>query len=446
MGEMFLFPEGFVWGTATASFQIEGGIEERGRCIWDDFCRWPGKVLNGDTGDVADDHYHRYGEDVALMQSMGLNGYRFSISWPRVLPEDVGKVSDKGLGFYDRLVDALLEAGITPYVTLYHWDLPSALQRVGGWTVRDTAYRFADYAAVVAERLGDRVSHWITHNEPWVVAFLGNMMGIHAPGWEDVSQALQVAHHLLLSHGLSVPILRLAGGEQTQVGITLNLSPAYAASDSEADLAAARVHDGHHNRWFLDPVLKGSYPEDMWSLYGYRVPRMDVDDLEVIARPMDFLGVNYYTRALIEADPEGGLLGTRSLHPAGEYTAMDWEVFPQGLTDLLVRLDKDYCHPALFITENGCAYEDLLTKDGAVHDVKRADYYRKHLLACHNAISQGVDLRGHFAWSLLDNFEWSFGYSRRFGLTFVDFNAQARYLKDSGRQYARIVAANGLEG
>jgi len=445
MGDMRRFPEGFVWGAATASFQIEGGVDDRGRCIWDDFCRWPGKVLNGDTGDIADDHYHRFADDVSLMQSMGLDGYRFSISWPRVLPEGCGAVNDKGLGFYDRLVDALLEVGITPYVTLYHWDLPSALQRVGGWAARDSAYRFADYASVVADRLGDRVSHWITHNEPWVVAFLGNLMGIHAPGWQDWGQALQVAHHLLLSHGLAVPILRSRGDEQTQVGITLNLSPAYAASESEADLAAARVHDGHHNRWFLDPVLKGSYPEDMGSLYGYRLPRMDSSDLEVIAQPIDFLGVNYYTRALVRADPQGGLLGTGALHPHGEYTAMDWEVFPQGLTDLLVRLDKDYDHPALFITENGCAYEDVLTADGQVHDAKRAAYYRQHLSACHEAIAQGVDLRGYFAWSLLDNFEWAFGYSRRFGLTYVDFDTQARYLKDSGQQYAQIVAANGLD-
>ena len=445
MAKKLSFPTGFVWGTATASFQIEGGIAERGRCIWDDFCRWPGKVHGGDTGDVADDHIHRYVEDVALMQSLGLGAYRFSVSWPRVLPEGVGQVSAEGLDFYDRLVDALLAAGIDPYVTLYHWDLPSALQCVGGWTSRDMAYRFADYAAVVAERLGDRVHNWITHNEPWVVAFLGNLQGVHAPGWQDWGQSLQVAHHLLLSHGLALPILRDAGDSETRVGITLNLSPAYPASDSEADKAAVLRHDGHQNRWFLDPVFRGAYPEDMWRLYDYRVPRVASDDMALISQPIDFLGVNYYTRAVVQDDPAGGLLGTGALYPAGEYTAMDWEVYPQGLTDLLVRLDQDYASPVLHITENGCAYEDTLTAEGAVHDDARQAYYRKHFLACHQAISQGVRLEGYFAWSLLDNFEWAFGYSRRFGLTYVDYTTQRRYPKDSAHYYASVIAENAVE-
>lgn len=444
MSQMLHFPVGFVWGAATASFQIEGGTAERGQCIWDDFCRWPGKVHNGDTGDVADDHYHRYQEDVALMAALGLQAYRFSISWPRVLPEGHGRINALGLDFYDRLVDELLKAEITPFVTLYHWDLPSALQRVGGWASRDSAYRFADYASVVADRLGDRVRHWITHNEPWVVAFAGNHSGRHAPGWEDLSLALQVAHHVLVSHGLSVPILRERGNEATQVGITLNFSPAYPATESAADVAAAKRHDGYFNRWFMDPVFKGYYPEDSWELYGYRVPRVAPGDLEIISRPIDFLGVNYYSRAVIQ-EARGEFLDYATVHPAGEYTAMDWEVYPQGLVDLLVRLARDYGVPPMYITENGCAYEDTLTPDGRVHDGKRVAYLKAHFAAAHKAIEEGVPLIGYFPWSLLDNFEWAHGYSRRFGIVYVDYDSQQRIRKDSADYYASVVARNAIE-
>ena len=438
------FPEGFVWGTATAAFQVEGGAGERGECIWDQFCRWPGKVFRGDTGDVADDHYHRYREDVALMAGLGLKGYRFSISWPRVLPQGVGDINQRGLDFYDRLVDELLRAKIEPYVTLYHWDLPSALQRLGGWAARESVCRFAEYAGLVARRLGDRVHKWITHNEPWVVAFLGNLSGVHAPGWEDMGLALQIAHHLLLSHGLAGDALRAQGDGSTRVGITLNLSPAYPASGSPADVAAAARHDGYLNRWFLDPVFRGRYPEDMWGLYGYMVPRVAPGDMEIIARPIDFLGVNYYSRAVVKDAPDG-FLGYATVHPEGEYTAMDWEVYPQGLTDLLVRLNKDYGSPVMYITENGCAYEDVLTTDGQVHDAKRVDYLRAHFNAAHKAIEQGVRLAGYFVWSLMDNFEWAYGYSRRFGITYVDFQTQVRTLKDSARYCAAVVAANAVE-
>ena len=444
VSQMLHFPVGFVWGAATASFQIEGGAAERGQCIWDDFCRWPGKVHNGDTGDVADDHYHRYQEDVALMAALGLQAYRFSISWPRVLPEGHGEINGLGLDFYDRLVDELLKVEITPFVTLYHWDLPSALQRVGGWASRDSAYRFADYASVVADRLGDRVRHWITHNEPWVVAFAGNHNGRHAPGWEDLSLALQVAHHLLLSHGLSVPILRERGDEATQVGITLNFSPAYPATESAADTAAAKRHDGYFNRWFMDPVFKGHYPEDAWELYGYQVPRVAPGDLEIISHPIDFLGVNYYSRAVIH-EAKGEFLDYATVHPAGEYTAMDWEVYPQGLVDLLVRLARDYGAPPMYITENGCAYEDILTPDGRVHDGKRVAYLKAHFAAAHKAIEEGVPLLGYFPWSLLDNFEWAYGYSRRFGIVYVDYDSQQRVRKDSADYYASVVARNAIE-
>ncbi|GAF78625.1 unnamed protein product, partial [marine sediment metagenome] len=295
MSQVLRFPEGFVWGTATAAYQIEGGYEDRGECIWDEFCRWAGKVHEDDSGQVADDHYHLYEQDVALMAGLGLATYRFSVSWPRVLPEGSGQVSQKGLDFYSRLVDELLGAGIEPFVTLYHWDLPSALQRLGGWAARDTVHRFADYASTVAKRLGDRVHYWITHNEPRVAAFVGHLEGRHAPGWEDLGLALQVAHHLLLSHGLAVPVLREHGDQATRVGITLDFSPAYPASDSAEDVAAARRHDGFANRWFLDPVFTGQYPQDMSNTFGFTMPRVAAGDMEIIRRPIDFLGVNYYS-------------------------------------------------------------------------------------------------------------------------------------------------------
>ena len=444
MTSAYAFPDGFVWGTATASFQIEGGRTDRGRCIWDDFCDRPGKVFQGHSGDIADDHYHLFREDVALMASMGLGAYRFSVSWPRVQPNGKGEVLSKGLDFYDALVDELLARDITPYVTLYHWDLPSALQEVGGWVVRDTASRFRDYAEIVAERLGDRVKHWITHNEPWVVAFLGNLMGVHAPGWQDLAVALQVAHHLLLSHGMTVPVLREASGDDAKVGITLNLSPVYAASDSAVDQQAKVGADGFLNRWFLDPVLRGAYPEDLSAYYDWRMPNVAPDDLERISVPIDFVGVNYYTRQVVTRS-EDGPFGYGTVRPEGEYTAMDWEIYPQGLEDLLVRLKKDYPGVDLYITENGSAWDDRVSEDGHVHDPEREAYLRAHLAACARAIDQGVPLRGYFAWSLLDNFEWAYGYSRRFGLAYVDYETGRRILKDSGTAYGRIAQANVVE-
>ncbi|MHB1296705.1 MAG: GH1 family beta-glucosidase [Anaerolineae bacterium] len=444
MAELLSFPAGFLWGTATASYQIEGGWEERGSSIWDHFCRWPGKVATGATGEVADDHYHRYREDVALMAQLGLKGYRFSVAWPRVLPEGAGAVNAKGLDFYDRLVDEILKAGITPFVTLYHWDLPWALQLRGGWAARDTVYRYAEYVDIVAQRLGDRVGNWITHNEPWVVSFLGNQTGGHAPGWEDLGLALQVSHHLLLSHGLAVPILRQRSPE-SRVGITLNLSPTYPASDSPEDVAAAWRQDGYGHRWFLDPLFRGSYPQDMLDLYGYLVPRIAPDDLKTIAQPIDFLGVNNYFRDVMRHAP-GRFLDAEHLHPEGEYTAMDWEVYPQSFTDLLVRLHKDYQPKALYITENGCAYPDAVAEDGHVHDAKRVAYLRQYIAAAQRAIQQGVPLKGYFVWSFLDNFEWGYGYTRRFGIIHVDYGTQKRTFKDSALYYRSVIAANAVEG
>ena len=449
MGSRLHFPEGFVWGAATASYQIEGGYAEdgKGESIWDRFCRTPGKVLNGDTGDVACDHYHRYREDVALMREIGLKGYRFSVAWTRIVPEGRGALNPAGLDFYDRLVDGLLDAGIQPFVTLYHWDLPQALQDRGGWANRDTVYAFQDYAAAVGRRLGDRVMHWITHNEPWVVAFLGHESGIHAPGITDLSTAVQVSHHLLLSHGEALCALREHGSEQTQVGITLNLSPVHPASEREEDRAAAQRFDGYLNRWFLDPVFRGTYPEDMAAWYGDRSPVVQEGDLETISAKVDFLGVNYYTRSVMAADPEGGFLQVRGVKPEEpEYTEMDWEIYPEGLYELLKRVHQEYGISLLYVTENGAAFADEVGPDGQVEDPRRVAYLHDHFVQAHRALQEGVPLAGYFVWSLMDNFEWAFGYSKRFGITYVDYPTQGRILKRSGRWYGEVIRANGVEG
>ncbi|HWQ15121.1 MAG TPA: GH1 family beta-glucosidase [Roseiflexaceae bacterium] len=440
------FPKDFLWGAATAAFQIEGATKEdgRGESIWDRFCATPGKVLNGDTGDPACDHYHRWREDIALMKDLGLQAYRFSIAWPRIIPDGTGQVNQRGLDFYDRLVDGLLEAGIQPYATLYHWDLPQALQDRGGWASRDTAHAFARYADVTARRLGDRVKGWITHNEPWCASILSYWIGEHAPGLKN-GPALEAAHHLLLSHGLAMPAIR-AAAPRAEAGITLNFSPAHPASDSEADVAAARRHDGFFNRWFADPLFKGSYPEDMVALYarlGAAAP-VQPGDMETIAAPIDFLGVNYYNRAVIQDDPGGPGLSYRSLRPEGEYTHMDWEVYPDALRELLVRLHRDYAPAKMYITENGAAYPDELSPDGRVHDAARTRFLERHFAATHQAIAEGAPVAGFFVWSLMDNFEWAWGYSRRFGIVYVDYETQRRTPKDSAHYYRGVIAANGV--
>jgi len=444
--QQWRMPEGFIWGAATASYQIEGAVTQdgRGESIWDRFSHTPGKVANGDTGDVACDHYNRITSDIALMRELGLKAYRFSVAWPRILPQGTGDVNTAGLDFYDRLVDELLAAGITPFATLYHWDLPQALQDRGGWANRDTVAAFASYAEVVSKRLGDRVGNWITHNEPWVVAVLGNLWGSHAPGLQDLATTMQVSHHLLLSHGQAVPVIRANSAPGAKVGITLNLTPAHPAADNDADRAAADRHDRDSNRWFLDPLFHGHYPEGLYNGQGGTLLPIQNGDLETIRVPIDFLGVNNYSRTVVKAGPNGDGSDDEITHPEGaEYTAMDWEVSPDALHGLLVRVQRDYQPPALYITENGAAFDDSLGEDDQVHDPRRVAYYRAYLRACHQAIGEGTALKGYFAWSLLDNFEWAEGYGKRFGIAYVDYPTQRRIIKNSGRWYARAIAANG---
>jgi beta-glucosidase len=435
------FPADFVWGAATAAYQIEGAANEdgRGESVWDRFCATPGKVRNGDNGAVACDFYHRSHDDIALMRELGIDAFRFSIAWPRVLPEGRGRVNQAGLDFYDRLVDELLGNGIAPYVTLFHWDTPQAIEDVGGWPVRATVDAFSEYVEAVSGRLGDRVGHWITHNEPWVVAWVGHGWGHHAPGRESDSDALATAHHLLLSHGRAVEILR-RNSPNSQVGITLNLDNPYAASSSPEDVAATHWVDGLHNRWFLDPLFRGTYPEDMAAAWAEIMPEVHAGDLEAISAPIDFLGVNNYTSPLVAADNSGGRSQIVRRNDI-DRTDMGWEVVPDGLQDLLLRLHREYEPPAIYITENGAAYSDVRGHDGSVRDPERQSYLEKYLAGAARATSQGVPLRGYFAWSLLDNFEWAWGYWKRFGLIYIDYATLERVPKGSFYWYRDFIAA-----
>ncbi|MGY1609567.1 MULTISPECIES: GH1 family beta-glucosidase [unclassified Geodermatophilus] len=444
------FPPDFVFGAATAAYQIEGAVEEdgRGRSIWDTFSHTPGRVERGDTGDVACDHYHRYRDDVALMGELGLSAYRFSVAWPRVVPEGAGRVEQRGLDFYRRLVDELLDAGIDPWLTLYHWDLPQALQDRGGWTDRDTAARFADYAAVVVDALGDRVRHWSTLNEPMVSSLLGHMSGAHAPGLQDPVAASRAVHHLLLGHGLAAGRLRDAG--VGSLGITLNFTPMNPASDSPADVDAARRLDGQQNRMFLEPVVSGAYPADVvedLAAAGAPLPVQD-GDLQTIAAPLDWLGVNYYFEETVRAGgrpagrPPTSFIGGEDvdeLDPEGPTTSMGWGISPQAFTDLLLWLGEKAPGLPLVVTENGSAWDDEVDAEGAVRDPARVDFLLRHLAALTAAVERGADVRGYFAWSLLDNFEWARGYGQRFGLVHVDYDTQRRTVKDSGRVYAEVL-------
>jgi beta-glucosidase len=443
VNDLSALPADFVWGAATAAYQIEGAVDEDGRApsIWDTFSHSPGKVAGGDTGDVACDHYHRVPEDLELMKALDLDSYRFSIAWPRVLPQGSGPVNASGLAFYDRLVDGLLEAGITPNATLYHWDLPQAQQDRGGWPERETAERFGEYAAVVADALGDRVKDWATLNEPLCSAWIGHLEGSMAPGWTDLTAAVRASYHLHLGHGLAVQALRAAHGD-LRVGIVNNLSPCEPATGRDADVAAARRADGHTNRWWLDPIHGRGYPQDMVDLYGVELPVRD-GDLELISAPLDWLGLNYYFRQVVTDDPTGPAPYATPVHlPGVPRTAMDWEVNANGLEQLLVRLSEEYGASRILVTENGSAYLDTVDDDGQVDDPERAAYLEEHLAACARAVGRGVPLAGYYAWSLLDNFEWAYGYDKRFGLVHVDYATQKRTVKASGRRYAEIIGAH----
>ena len=474
------FPENFIWGAATAAFQIEGAAAQDGRgdSIWDTFCRVPGAVHGGHTGDVACDHYNRLDEDLGLMSELGLQSYRFSVSWSRVIPDGTGAHNQAGLDFYNRLVDGLLDRGIRPLLTLYHWDLPQALQDRGGWLVRDTAASFAEYAEVVARAVGDRVPTFTTLNEPFCTAFLGHGSGVHAPGITDNAAALKAAHHLNLAHGMAVTSMRSVLPSSSQVSVTLNLAQVYAESEDDADIEAVRHVDGMANRIFLDPILRGSYPQDLIDstrhLTGWDF--VHDGDLETIHAPIDVLGVNFYSPSRVTgtgpagtgaADAAGGKpvtgrwvhepdrenAGRLSAWPGtdrawsvpqpGPYTDMGWRIEPTAFLDLLLRVGTDYPQVPLLITENGCAYPDVVGRDGAVHDTRRIEYLDEHLQAVHRAIQAGVDVRGYYVWSLLDNFEWALGYSKRFGIVHVDYDSLERTPKDSAHWYTEVIRQNG---
>ncbi len=432
----------FVWGSATSAYQIEGAVTQDGRgdSIWDRFCRMPGTIAGGRGGEVACDHYHRYRQDVGLMHQLGLDAYRFSIAWPRIMPSGTGPINQRGLDFYRRLVDTLREAGIRPFATLYHWDLPDALQdRWGGWMGRDTAQAFAEYANVVSAALGDDVDAWITLNEPWVSSWLGYGWGSHPPGFRDLDLGMQSAHHLLLAHGLAVPVLR-ANSPRSEIGISLNFSPIVSASDDPMDRDAARAADINVNASFLGPLFGVGYDDLILKPVSHTLLRRHADDMETIRAPIDFLGVNYYTRFVLRHHVQG-------LNPFGEYidvpnarrTAMGWEVYPDGLYDTLARANEASPGVKIYITENGAAFPDQVSDDGCVHDPQRIEYLDEHLHQVSRAVDDGMNVAGYFVWSLLDNFEWTEGYRPRFGIIYVDFETQQRIVKDSGTWYRRLI-------
>jgi beta-glucosidase len=447
------FPDGFLWGAATSAYQIEGAAAEdgRGESIWDRFAARPGAIADGSDGAVACDHYHQWPADLELMRWLGVGAYRFSVAWPRVFPTGRWQANPAGLAFYDRLVDRLLEAGIEPFVTLYHWDLPQPLEDKGGWASRHTVDAFVEYVDVVTDVLGDRVRRFITHNEPWCISVLGYAEGLHAPGRRDWPAALAAAHHVLLSHGLAVPVIR-GNAPDAEVGITLNLVPAEPASPSAADRDACRAFDGAFNRWFLDPLYGRGYPEDVIADFvgAGRVPSLELPfvqpgDLETIAAATDFLGVNYYSRAIVRSDRIAEHDNApRVVHPSDERTDIGWEVWPDGLRQLLVRVQRDYAPAAVYITENGAAYDTAPDEHGRIHDIERQRFLHSHLTATLEAIKAGVPVAGYFVWSLLDNYEWQEGYRKRFGIVWVDYVTQKRIPKESAAQFRAIVQANAL--
>ena len=453
MANKIIFPKDFLWGAATAAFQVEGSWNKHGKgeSIWDRFSHTPGKVLNNDNGDIADDHYRLWKKDIGLMKRIGLQAYRFSVAWPRILPAGRGKANQKGLDFYERLVDALLAANITPFVTLYHWDMPQVLEDEGGWTVRSTAEAFVEFSDLVTRALGDRVKNWITHNEPACVSWLGYALGIHAPGLTDYALGIRAAHHVLLSHGWVVPVVR-TNSRDAEVGITLDAWWHVAASNSRADLDLARQNDGRLVRWFADPLYGRGYPYDVYEDFKKidALPNgMDFvkdGDMKAIAVPTDFLGLNYYSRTVHRANVPNNDPQTVFREPQSpeHWTDIGWEIHPDGLANVLQRLYFDYQPLKLYVTENGASYSTPPDEKGHVPDIYRTNYLRTHFVAVHRAIQAGVPMAGYFLWSLLDNFEWSYGYSQRFGIAWVDYKTQKRILKDSAKWYKKVIQKNGF--
>lgn len=443
------FPKEFIWGCATSAYQIEGAVREggRGESIWDRFCATPGNILNGDTGATACDHYHRYPEDIRLMRSLGLKAYRLSFSWPRILPAGRGWVNDRGLAFYDSVIDGLLEAGIEPYVTLYHWDLPQALQDIGGWTNPDIPRYFADYASRIFEHFKGRIRRYITLNEPYCSAFAGHFEGRMAPGLRDFSAALLAAYRLYVGHGLALRAFR-EGGYDGEIGIALNLMGRLPLTQSDADRQAAIRADGYLNRWFVEPIALGQYPQDMLERYrskGVALPPFTREEVALIAQPPDFIGLNYYNDQYVRANEGCWPLGFAIENPKDlSLTGCRWPVTEDGLTAMLLRLKREYGFKRILITENGAAYHDEIGATGEVEDAQRVDYLRRHLRAVHSAIEQGAPVRGYFLWSLLDNFEWASGYASRFGIVYVDYATQRRIVKQSGWFYADVIRRNAL--
>ncbi|HEY4387819.1 MAG TPA: GH1 family beta-glucosidase [Ktedonobacteraceae bacterium] len=445
LSQLGQIPADFFWGASTSAYQIEGATREdgRGSSIWDDFAATPGMTYNGETGEIAVDHYHRMEEDVALMKRLGLNAYCFSVAWPRVFPTGRGELNGAGLDFYERLVDTLLAQGITPLLKLYHWDLPSTLQQAGGWLNRDTAYAFADYAECVARRLGDRVSNWVTHNEPWCTSYLGHVLGIHAPGLKDAQLGVYAAHHVLLSHGLAVPRIRANTPVGTKVGVALDYYPVHAYDDSPETKIAVERADAFRNRWFFDPIFKKQYPEGLFTDLGVLPPIEQEGDFEHIGVPVDFLALNYYTRMVVRA-PQGQ--STQRYEqvqpiPGSPYTAMDWEIYPDGLLETVERINRDYAPPTILVTESGAAFADNWDGKSNVSDLERTHYLNLHIQRIGQAVARGIPMQGYFVWSFLDNYEWAWGYSQRFGIIYVDFLSQKRVIKESGYWYASLIAA-----
>jgi beta-glucosidase len=442
MGENmdYTFPSNFLWGTATAAYQIEGAWNEdgKGESIWDRFAHTPGKVTNGDTGDVACDHYHRFRDDVALMRDLGLKAYRFSTSWPRVLPGGRGPVNLRGIDFYDQLVDTLLAANIEPFLTLYHWDLPQALQDEGGWENRNTCYAFADYAALMVKHLGDRVKYWTTFNEPGVTAFDGYLFGQHAPGIQDPKSGYQVVHNLLVAHGLATQAIR-AINSSLQVGIVLNIWGEEPASDAPEVVAVADRAWQASQTIFLDPLFRGHYPLAAYEAVGENMPEIQDGDLALIAQKLDYLGINFYSRNLYNAQ------GKITPVSDSEYTEMGWEVCAPALRRILVRIHNDYRVPPIYITENGAAFKDEVSADGKIRDARRLEYLKQHFIQTRLAMQDGVDVRGYFVWSLMDNFEWAHGFTKRFGIVHVNYETQERIVKQSGEWYRQVITDNCVE-